>query len=188
MRLVLYGLLREKYGESITIGSANTIADAIEGASTQLPDWPRDLPISVVGYNDQAEIMTQKPDEVHLMPTLQGGSSKIINFIVGAALVVVGTVLVLFGGPVGAAIGVSLIASGAVMILNGIIMLFMKSPKLDKDDDPEASKYFGLNRNTTANRTPMNMAYGRIKVFPHWLSLQADSSLMMHGAFPVTPT
>lgn len=186
MRLVLHGMLREKFGDSVTIGAANTIADAIEGASTQLQGWPRDLPISVVGYNTQEELLTEKPDEVHLLPTMQGGSSKVINFIVGAALIVVGVVLTFIPGM--QAVGISLIVSGAVMILNGIIMLFMKSPKLDQEEDPEESKYFGLNKNTTANRTPMNMAYGRIKVFPHWLSLQADSSLMMHGAFPTNPT
>jgi hypothetical protein len=67
-------------------------------------------------------------------------------------------------------------------------MLFMKAPKTDSEDNPEESKYLGLTQNTTASRTPMTLAWGRVKLFPHWLSLQSDSSLMAHGSFPVSPT
>lgn len=184
MRLIFHGMLRDLFGESVTI-NASSIADAIEGASTQLKGWPRRMRVSVVGYNTDQSLYKSKPEEVHLMPALSGGSSKIINFVIGAALVVAGTILILTGN---VAIGISLVVSGSVMILQGIVMLFMKAPKIDAEDNPEDSKYLGLNKNTTANRTPMTSAWGRVKLFPHWLSLQSDSSLMAHGAFPVNPT
>lgn len=185
MRLVFHGMLRELLGESVTI-NGSSIEDAIEGASTQMKAWPRKQRISVVGYNTVTALKENNPDEVHIMPTLAGGSSKIVNFVIGGALIVVGAILVATG--VGSAIGISLIVSGSLMILQGVVQLFMKAPKLDQDENPEDSKYFGLNRNTTANRTPITMAWGRVKLFPHWLSLQSDSSLMAHGAFPVVPT
>jgi predicted phage tail protein len=180
MRVILHGQLREMYGESVTI-NASSIADAIEGASRQLADWPRTLALNVAGYNTKEELYSSRPDEVHLMPAMQGGSSKVFNFVLGAALIVVG---VLLGGTV----GISLIVSGALMIMQGVIQLFMKAPKIDAEDNPEESKYLGLNQNTTANRTPITNAWGLVKLHPHWLSLQSDSSLMAHGSYPVSPT
>lgn len=180
MRLVFHGMLRDLLGESVTI-KASSIADAIEGASTQMKNWPRKQRISVVGYNTVEAIATAKPDEIHLMPALMGGNSKYVNFIIGTALIVAG---VLIGGP----LGISLIVSGGLMILQGVVQLFMKAPKIDQEDNPEESKYLGLNRNTTASRTPITLAWGYVKLHPHWLSLQSDSSLMAHGAFPLNPT
>lgn len=185
MRLILHGKLRQLFGESITIGAATSIADAIEGASTQLKDWPRKLNISVVGYNSKEALQSARPDEVHLMPAMTGGSSKIINFVIGGALIIAGAILVATG--IGATVGISLIVSGATMVLMGIVNLFMKAPKIDQEENPDESKYLGLNRNTTASRTPITLAWGRVKLYPHWLSLQSDSSLMAHGSFPATP-
>lgn len=180
MRLVFHGLLRDMFGDGVTINAAS-VTDAIEGASRQLADWPRRLAISVVGYNSIEEMQSSKPDEVHLMPAMTGGSAKVFNFVVGAALIVAG---VLLGGPW----LIPLVVSGALMILQGVVMLFMKTPKVEAEENPEESKYLGLNRNTTASRTPVTNAWGKVKLYPHWLSLQSDSSLMQHGAFPVTPT
>jgi predicted phage tail protein len=168
-------------GDGVTI-SASSIADAIEGASTQLTNWPRKLALSVVGYNSVEEMKNNAPDEVHLMPAMTGGSAKVFNFVIGAALIITG--ILLLGTP----FGVPLIVAGATMVLQGIVMLFMKTPKVEAEDNPEDSKYLGLNRNTTAARTPVTIAYGRVKLFPHWLSLQSDSSLMAHGSFPTNPT
>lgn len=182
MRLVFHGLLREMYGDSLTLNAAS-IFDALEGVSTQLKNWPRKLGITIPGHENTPEgLRAAKPDEVHLVPALSGGSGKMFNFVVGAALIVVGVLLL------PSPIGISLIVSGSLMILQGIVMLFMKAPKIDAEDDPEESKYLGLNRNTTATRTPMTLAWGRVKLHPHWLSLQSDSSLMAHGSFPVSPT
>lgn len=184
MRLILHGQLRTLFGESITIGAASSIADAIEGASTQLKNWPRKLNISVVGYNSREALENARPDEVHLMPAMAGGSSKFINFIVGGALIIAGVVLIMVGAPT---VGISLIVSGATMVLMGIVNLFMKAPKIEQEENPDESKYLGLNRNTTASRTPVTLAWGRVKIWPHWLSLQSDSSLMAHGVFPADP-
>lgn len=184
MRVVFHGLLRELYGESVEI-NASSIADAIEGVSTQLRDWPRKVGISVVGYNVREELYNSKPDEVHLMPAFSGGSGKVFNFIVGGAMIVAGVILTASGL---GSIGIPLIISGSLMVLQGVVMLFMKTPKIEAEENPEDSKYLGLNQNTTASRTPITNAWGRIKLYPHWLSLQSDSSLMAHGAYPISPT
>jgi predicted phage tail protein len=147
-----------------------------------LHDWPRKLAISVVGFNAIEEMKTSAPKEVHLMPAMTGGSAKVFNFVIGAALIVAGVFLL------GTPWGIPLIISGSLMVLQGVIMLFMKTPKIDQEENPEESKYFGLNRNTTASRTPITNAWGTVKLYPHWLSLQSDSSLMAHGSFPTNPT
>lgn len=184
MRLIFHGALKNLVGDFFDMAS-NTVGDAIEGFSLQHPKWPRDMLVSVVGY-DSPDKMQEYAEEVHIMPTLRGGGGKFINFIIGGAMIIAGVVLLSVPG--GQAVGISLIVSGSLMVVQGVISLFMKAPTIGKNAaNPDDSKYFGVNQNTTAVRTPMIMAWGRVNIFPHWLSLQADSSLMAHGAFPVTP-
>lgn len=180
MKLIFYGQLRELYGPSATM-QATSIADAIEGFSRQQGNWPRDLPISVVGY-DTPEKLTEAPDEIHLLPTFRGGAGKYTNIIIGAALIVIGTLLM------STPFGVPLIVSGSVMVLMGVVGLFMKAPTLGKNQDPEASKYLAINRNTTAVGTLITLAWGRIDLAGHWLSLQSDSNNLSYGVFPTNPT
>lgn len=186
MRLIFHGLLKELFGDEFVM-QASTVADAVEGFSRQQPDWPRELVIDIVGFRDEKRILTECPDEIHIMPTLRGGSGKFFNIILGAAVVAIG-VGVFFLIPGGQAIGISLMVSGALMMVQGVIGLFMKAPKMDQAENPEDSKYLGINRNTTAARTPITMAWGRVSLHPHWLSLQSDSSKLTHGRFPVNPS
>jgi predicted phage tail protein len=178
MRLIFHGELRKKFGRAFDI-QASSIAEAIEGFSRQV-DWPKDMPIQVVGHRSDASLQ-ERPDEVHLVPALRGGGGKFFNIILGAALVVAGFFI---GGP----LGVSLMINGGIMILTGIVQLFMKAPKFNKSNDLEASKYVSVNRNTAVIGTPMTMAWGRIDLGGHWLSLQSDSNQLSYGVFPTTPT
>lgn len=183
MRLVFHGALKNLVGDSFEMNSAN-VKDAIEGFTTQHPGWPRDMAVQVPGY-DTPELMQRHADEVHIMPALTGGGGKFVNFVVGAAMIVVGVALVVFTGGMAAQIGISLIISGSLMVVQGIIQLFMKAPTIGKNvGNPEDSKYFGVNANTTAIRTPITMAWGRVRVWPHWISLQSDSSQLSHGSYP----
>lgn len=179
MRLIFHGSLRTIFGPEAVM-QADTIAEALEGFSRQV-DWPTATPVHVVGFNTP-EKLRDYAEEVHLMPALRGGGGKFGSIILGAITVVVG--IALLGTP----FGVPLIISGGLMIVQGIIGLFLKAPTLKGVDDPEASKYLPINRNTTAIGTPMTMAWGRIDLSGHWLSLQSDSNNLSYGVFPTNPT
>ncbi len=187
MRVTFYGALRKQYGKSFEMRS-NTVADAMEGLASQLPDWPRNMRISVVGF-DSHELLTTPTDakEIHVMPAMAGGGGKFGSIILGAVTFAVGAALFFFV-PGAQAIGVSLMVSGGLMMVQGVIQLFMKAPSLSKNNDPEGSKYLAINRNTTAVGTPITLAWGTIDLAGHWLSLQSDSNNLAFGTFPATPS
>jgi predicted phage tail protein len=189
LRLNFHGILREKYGDSFVM-QARSIREAVEGFSRQAADWPRDLRIVIPGL-DTPEALDSCPDEIDLMPAMQGGSGKFGAILLGAALIGASFLLPGSGAFLGVAMGslhASLIISGALMMLQGVIGLFMKAPTFKTSQDPEASKYVSVNRNTTAVGTPVTIAYGRIQLGGQWLSLQSDSNNLSHGEFPATPT
>lgn len=171
--------------------AASSIADAIEGFSRQQPDWPRDMRISIPGF-DSVDKLEETPDEIHLMPTFWGGGGKFGTIILGAAIIGLafatgGASLTATGGLLTTTLGASLLVTGGLMVLQGVMGLFMKSPKVSKNADPEASKYLGINDNTTKVGTPITLAWGRIDLQPHWLSLQSDSNNISYGVFPANP-
>jgi predicted phage tail protein len=182
MRVILHGILKNRIGESFEM-EASSIADAIEGLSRQT-DWPSDVPIRVVGHNDLQKLYTTCPDEIHLMPAMRGGSGRFFNIIIGAALIVAGVIT----GGLSTPLGASLIISGSMMVLQGVVALFQKQPTFNRNEDPEASKYLNPNRNTVAAGTPITLAYGEIDLAGHWVSIQSNSSNLSYGTFPATPT
>lgn len=188
MRIIFYGALRERYGLSFEMAS-ETVADAMDGLSRQLPDWPRTMRISAVGFDDH-EKLTQPTDaaEVHVMPAMAGGGGKFGSIILGAVVFAIGAAITFGSLGIAAPIGVSLMISGGLMIIQGVIQLFMKAPSLGKNNDPAASKYLAVNRNTTAVGTLITMAWGTIDLAGHWLSLQSDSNNLAFGSFPASPT
>lgn len=179
MRLIFHGELRNRFGPDVVMHT-DTVAEALEGFSRQV-DWPTELPVHVVGF-DTPEKLKDFALEVHVMPAMRGGGGKFGSIILGAITVVVG--IALLATP----FGVPLIVSGGLMIAQGIIGLFLKSPKIKGVDDPESSKYLAVNKNTTAVGTPIVMAWGRIDLAGHWLSLQSDSTNLSYGAFPASPS
>jgi len=187
MRLIFHGELRKLYGESAVI-HANNISDAIEGFSRQQSDWPRDMLLSVAGCRTPDDFKASA-DEIHILPALAGGGGKFGTIIMGAALIAIAAVAApATGGIFASAISASLFISGSVMIAQGVLAMFMKAPTMKSANDPEASKYLSVNRNTTDVGTPMTMSWGRIDLAGHWLSLQSDSSNLSHGVFPANPT
>lgn len=181
MRLIFHGQLRDKFGPECFM-EANSVADALEGFSRQV-DWPKDMLVEVVGH-DTDEKLREKPDEVHIMPSLYGGGGKFGSIILGAVMVVAGVILL----PTNPALGTSLLVSGGLMIAQGVFSLFLKTPKLSKNNDPDGSKYLGVNKNTTDIGTPIVLAWGTIDLSGHWLSLQSDSNNLVYGIFPTNPT
>lgn len=190
MRLNFHGVLKEKFGESFEI-EASSIADAIEGFSRQV-DWPTDMRVIVPGYETVEDLQGYCPDEIDLMPAMNGGAGKWTNILLGAAMIglafVTGGASIVAGSLVTSAIGASMLVGGAMMILQGVVGLFMKAPEFKTSEDPEASKFVAANKNTVRVGTPVTLAYGRIRLGGHWLSLQSDSSNLSHGKFPETVT
>ena len=180
MRLIFHGALREKFGASFDM-EAESVAMAVEGFSRQV-DWPEDMLIDIPGY-DSEEKLQERPKEIHLMPSMMGGGGKFGSIILGAAMVAAA-----FIPGIGQALHVSLLVSGGLMMAQGVFALFMKTPKLSKNNDPDGSKYLGVNKNTTDIGTPVILAWGEIDLAGHWLSLQSDSNNLVYGVFPTNPT
>lgn len=183
MKIVLHGKLARMFGPEHYIETA-VPADAIEGLSSQLPDWPRDMLIDVVDFEstDKLKAITATK-EIHLVPAMVGGGGSLGRIALGAALIAVSFIPGL--GTIGSvAISTVLFTAGVSMALSGIMMLFMKAPTVDKSEDPPPSKYFGVDRNTTEIGTYRALAYGRNIVPGHWLSIQVDAKWLVQGRFP----
>lgn len=190
MKIVLHGLLAERFGREYTI-LTDVPAEAIEGLSRQLLDWPRDLLIDAIGFDTEA-LLNAPTDrqELHLMPAMRGGGGKWGQIILGAALIGVAFIPGFQGV---ALLGLNITRGmifmmGAGMMMAGISQVFMKAPTVDKSADPPASKYLGINKNTTAAGTLIAGAWGRIKLSGQWLSLQSDATGIVTTSFPVSPT
>ncbi len=112
-----------------------------------------------------------------------GGGGKFGQILIGGVLIVAG----LLALP-NVAVGGALIGAGIGMVLGGVMAFFNKSPSLSQSNDPPASKYLGLAENTLAIGTPISIDYGRRIKYGHVLALNVDSSNMITGAFPATPT
>lgn len=181
MRLIFHGELARRYGRQFDMVS-DTVADAMQGIAVQVEEWPRNMRIHAVGF-DSFEKLTTPTDQkvVHIMPAMAGGGGKWGGIIMGAVTFAIGVALMFIPGA--QAIGISMMISGGLMMIQGVIGLFMKAPSMSKNE-VEASKYLSVNRNTVAVGTPITMAWGTIDLAGHWLSLQSDSNNLSHGVFP----
>jgi predicted phage tail protein len=177
--MIFHGELRRRFGPDAVM-EVDSVAEGLEGFSRQV-DWPTELVVHVVGFNTP-EKLKEAALEVHVMPALRGGGGKFGSIILGAVTVAVGVALL------ATPFGIPLIISGGLMMVQGVIGLFLKAPTVKGVDDPESSKYLSINRNTTAIGTPITLAWGRIDLAGHWLSLQSDSTNLSFGVFPATPS
>lgn len=183
MIVQLHGTLKDKYGPMFEI-QARTAAEAIEGLSRQLPDFPRDLLIQVPGF-ETAEKLDAETDaaKIDMVPAMFGGGGKFGQIILGAAMIAVS-----FIPGIGQALQVALLINGAITAAMGVVGLFMKAPSISKSNDPEASKYLGVDKNTAEIGTLIPSAWGEIKLYGHWVSLQSDADKLVVGVFPTNPT
>lgn len=180
--MIPHGILADRF-PSLTIGGA-TVAEVIEGWGRQvgMGEIPLDKRpvVDVAGFETDESLLEAPPAELHLMPAMFGGG--------GVAKIVVGSVLIAAGillppGPWSA----PLIAAGLSSVIGGAMELMMKAPKVDKDKDPDASRYLGSGKNSTAIGTPIGIGGGRMKIGGQYLSLQVNSNDMVYGTFPSSP-
>jgi predicted phage tail protein len=195
MKIKLHGIFAKDYPGEFEM-KVKTVAEAIEGWSRQVGFYEdrmaADRPVArIVGF-DTVESLEQETDvkEIHLIPAMLGGGGKWGTILVGAALIGLAFVP---GGQVGSfligsALHTAVLSAGIGMVLTGAMGLFIKAPSVSKSSDPEASKYLGLSNNTTAIGTPIAICYGEVPVNGQVLALNVDSTDMISGAFPATPT
>lgn len=187
IKVIPHGILAKQFKSFEVAGT--TVAEAIEGWSRQLgidqiPFDKRPV-VTVLDHEDEASLYAETTvNEIHLVPAMFGGGA-VGRIIIGGLMIAGGFLLSTVPGL--QVVGTALISAGIGMVIGGVMELFMKQPKVDKDEGPEASKYLGSGNNTTAIGTIMGMGGGRMKIGGHFLSLQVDSSDMVHGRFPASP-
>jgi predicted phage tail protein len=186
MLIKLHGIFAEDFGPEHRI-EANTIAEAIEGLTRQLPFYT-DRPLEqrpvckVAGIDDPKELFVPtEQKEIHLVPAMIGGGG-VGRILVGAAIIATALII----GP--AALGVwfaTMITVGATIVLSGAMQIFMKAPTIKGNKDPEQSKYMNLGNNSVAIGTPIAIQYGRGPASGHLLAVNVDAAEIIKGTFPV---
>jgi len=168
------------------------VADALEGFSRQYENFPRHMLIEAVGFETEEKLFAPTDaQEVHLIPAMHGGGA-VGKILLGAALIAAVVFMpasaFAIGNLAGTTVAGAVLGMGIGLVLGGVMQLFMKAPTISKSEDPAASKYLSSGKNTTAFGTPIIMAWGRVKLFPHWLSIQVNSNNMVYGTFPASPS
>ncbi|WOF44374.1 hypothetical protein KNJ79_05425 [Sphingopyxis indica] len=188
MRLIFHGHLRDYFPASVEM-NCRTVADAIEGIASQTPNFPAELRVKVVGHDTEESLFSPtETEEVHIVPAMFGGGGKFFGIILGGLMIASAFLLPGIGIGLSAALKTSLIVSGAMMAVQGVVSLFMKAPTASKSEDPPPSKYLGVTQNTTAQGTRITLACGRVLLAGHWLSLQSDADKLSTGIYPANPT
>lgn len=148
--------------------------------------------IEAVGFETEEKLFAPTDaKEVHLIPAMHGGGGFgkiLLGAVMIAAVVFMPASAFAIGSLSSATVSGAVLGMGIGLVLGGIMQLFMKAPTISKSEDPAASKYLSSGKNTTAFGTPITMAWGRVKLFPHWLSIQVNSNNMVYGTFPASPT
>mgnify|MGYP003520650349 CR=1 FL=1 len=187
MRLIFHGTLRDLYGPEATIKTA-VPADALAGFFSQQPNHPRDMVVEVIDFDTEEKLRAEtEVEEIHIVPSMFGGGGTFGKIVLGGLMIAAAVFLPGIGIALSAALKTTLIVSGAMMMLQGVMTLFMKAPTASKSEDPPPSKYLGQNQNTVASGTPITIACGRINLSGHWLSLQSDSDKLAFGTWPTNP-
>tara|TARA_Y100001001_G_scaffold163884_1_gene194230 strand:+ start:9504 stop:10046 length:543 start_codon:yes stop_codon:yes gene_type:complete len=171
--------------------AAKTAAEAIAAWSNQtdlrsLPHCAKPT-VDAVGFDTQEKLHEKTSvTEIHLIPRMSG-ESGVGKVLVGA--VFVGLSFIPGLGQIGqVALSTVLFSMGMSLMISGIMQLFMKSPKVETNEDPEASKILGSPTNTTKIGTIIPRGYGRMIVGGQYLSVQINAKGMAHGQFPATIT
>ena len=188
MLIKLHGRFAEDYQTDFEI-EAETVAEAIDGWSRQVRFYDdllmEDRPIArVIGF-DTIEKLNAPTEQtvIHVVPAMVGGGGKFGQILIGAALIGLS-----FVPGIGQVVQTAILSAGIGMALGGVMGLFMKAPTVSGSNDPEASKYLGLSNNTTAIGTPIAFCLGEVPITGQVLALNVDSSDMITGSFPATPT
>lgn len=193
VKVIFHGILKTLCPDEYSV-DANTPAEAIRGVTNQLrdklirKDGSRFLCVVKECPNQIQLTSGIRGDELNIYPAFcaSGGGSRggLITMALGAALFVVGVAViaagVLLGNPAIAAAGVGMIDASVYIMAGGALMTLagMFTPKLDTakaTDNPDSSKTFGNNGNTTKIGTRIPIGYGLYKVAGQYLSVNTQA-------------
>jgi len=151
-----HGSLGEEFGtDGMTIYGSN-IQDIFQGLVTNIgfdfkqtirnnewhivtgerKDITTDNPIESDNLMRDEEIQLLIPyEEIHVFPKVKG-SGGVLRIILGVILIIIGAVVAVFAGPLGAAI----IGAGIGVVIGGVTALLTKSPKLGGYESAEVDQ------------------------------------------------
>lgn len=172
----LHGPFREFHSGPISI-DASTAFEAMEAVTRQLkgfrPDSNGMKQLRVVGYDtlESLHAPVVADQELHVIPCMwfSQKDSRIVQIIVGATLIVIGS---LMGGIFWPTL---LISMGASMVIGGLMALFVPVPKQTAQDE-EKSKYLGAPPNTVGTNVRIPLGYGMDLHQGHFISSDTDAA------------
>jgi predicted phage tail protein len=173
----LYGRLGALFGRVFEFAlDNNSIAEAVAALSCQLPGFKAYMMGSEargIGYavfvgkrNVSAEQLSENSgsDDIRIAPVVLGSKNGgLFQIVLGAVLIIVGTYVSWFTGPVGAA----MVSIGWGMVFGGVVQLLSPKPKGTKtadSPDNQPSYVFNGATNTQAQGNPVPLGYGRMIV------------------------
>lgn len=199
-KVYLEGAMGRNFGRGWTL-DINTAAEALQLIQANRPEFGQWIRDNLKRYtkcmiicktkdgktealDDKTLLMKREVAEIHFIPWIEG-AGKAFNFIVGAAMIVVGAVLCCF--PATQPLGTSLIVAGGGMLISGIVTAIMGRVKKDNNNDSGTSYYFNGAQNTTRQGVPVPLIFGRCKVGSAVISSSinvADTNGESHDAKP----
>lgn len=106
--------------------------------------------------------------EIHIVPVIIGSKKAgMLQTILGAVLVVVGTIAYAYGGALVAKVGASMIGAGIAATAGGVVQMLSPQPTglaSKQDPDNRASYAFGSVTNTTSQGYPVPLGYGKRRI------------------------
>lgn len=178
-RIELGGLLGKTFGKfhfrliSTTQEAARALAATIAGFEQfMISSQRRGLTYAVfkgeknIGVDDLGYPVTG--DTIRIVPIIIGSKKAgMLQTIIGAVLVVVGTIAYAYGGALVAKVGASMIGAGIAATAGGIVQMLSPQPAglaSKQDPDNRASYAFGSVTNTTAQGYPVPLGYGKRRI------------------------
>lgn len=181
VKLYLHGHLRDKVQRDMVEVEADTLLDALKNFEFKYRKKlkaPLDIGKWRIRVKDfETEESWRVPlfvNEIHIYPMFRmgksGKSGGIVQVAIGVTLIAVGAVVATIGGS--PQIGIPLMMSGVSMVAQGLLTLLYPQPDATTTD----SKYLGSGQNTTKAGTRISFGYGLYKIAGQILSYNVSSS------------
>lgn len=191
-KVYLEGAMGRNFGREWTL-DINTPIEALQLIQANIPafgQWIRDNAkryakcMIICKYADgrtealdeKTMLMHKEPKEIHFVPWVEG-AGKAFQYIVGAAMMIIGAICYWMPGASQACMsaGLSLMVAGGGMLVSAIVTAIMGRVRKDEDDSG-TSYYFNGAQNTTAQGVPVPLIFGRCKVGSAVISSSINTS------------
>lgn len=181
VKLYLHGHLRDKVQQDMVEVEGDILLDALKAFEFKYRKVLK-APLDIGKWrirvkNFETEESWRVPlfvNEIHIYPMFRMGKSGkaggIVQVAIGVTLIAVGAVVSTIGGS--PQIGIPLMMSGVSMVAQGLLTLLYPQPDANTTD----SKYFGSGQNTTKAGTRIPFGYGLYKIAGQILSYNVSSS------------